>query len=491
MADNNKNNANKGNGGKKVFEKRGVVKKSDDMSAWYTDVILNSKMADYSPVRGMIVYRPLSYGIWEFVQTELNARLKKMGIENSYFPLFIPESLLKREESHVEGFAPELAVVTIGGNEELKEKLVVRPTSETIMYEMYAKWVHTHKDLPILLNQWNSVVRWEKRTYFFLRGMEFLWSEAHTAHATHEESWKQVLDGINAYAEIYEDVLAVPVVKGRKSESEKFAGAAVTVTVEGMMPDGKALQSGTSHDLGQNFSKVFNIAFQDKDGSKQYAWQTSFGYSTRALGAMVMVHGDDQGLVLPPKVAPIQVVVLPIGDSSMVTMMADNIAKELETAGVRVKVDTRDQSLGQKRNDWELKGVPVRVELGEKELEARTVGVAIRHTSEKLQIGLEGLSDELVKLLKKIQSDMLSKARANMAELTSSVETYDEFKKVMETKRGFIRALWCEDKDCETKIKEETKASTRCLPFDAKDEDGKCVYCGKPATHRWLFAQAY
>lgn len=481
MADNNK----------KVFEKRGVVKKSEDMSAWYTDVILNSKMADYSPVRGMIVYRPLSYGIWEFVQAELNVRLKKMGVENSYFPLFIPEGLLKREQSHVEGFSPELAVVTIGGNEELKEKLVVRPTSETIMYEMYAKWVHSHKDLPILLNQWNSVVRWEKRTYFFLRGMEFLWSEAHTAHATHDESWKQVIAGIDAYAEIYEDVLAVPVIKGKKSESEKFAGATVTTTVEAMMPDGKALQGGTSHDLGQNFSKAFNIAFQDKDGSKQFAWQTSFGYSTRALGAMIMVHGDDQGLVLPPKVAPIQVVVVPIGDSNMVAMMAENIKKELEDLNIRVKVDARDQSLGQKRNDWELKGVPVRVELGEKELEARKVGVAVRYNSDKLQIGLDGLADELTKLLEQIQSGMLSKARANMAELTTSVETYDEFKKVMESKRGFIKALWCEDAACEATIKEETKASTRCLPLDAQEESGECVRCGKPATHRWLFAQAY
>ncbi|HZZ98350.1 MAG TPA: proline--tRNA ligase [Candidatus Saccharimonadia bacterium] len=475
----------------KVFEKRGVVKKSDDMSAWYTDVILNSQMADYSPVRGSIVYRPLSYSIWESVQGEMNARFRVMGIENCYFPLFIPESLLKREAQHVRGFAPELAVVTIGGGEELKEKLIVRPTSETIMYEMYAKWVHSHRDLPILLNQWNNVVRWEKRTYFFLRGMEFLWQEAHTAHATHEEAWQQVLSGLDAYAEIYEDVLAIPVTKGRKSESEKFAGADTTTTVEAMMPDGKALQGGTSHDLGQNFSKAFNIAFQDATGQKAFVWQTSFGYSTRALGALVMVHGDDQGLVLPPKVAPIQVVVLPIGESNMVSMMAKNIVQDLQKIGIRVKLDTRDQSLGYKRNDWELKGVPVRIELGEKELAARKVSVAVRVSSEKLQIGLDSLASELTSLLANIQDQMLAKARAMTKSLTSTADTYDEFKKIMETKRGFIHAFWCEDKACEEKIKEETKASTRCLPLDAKEENGTCIVCGNPAKHRWLFAQAY
>jgi prolyl-tRNA synthetase len=476
----------------KTFTKQGVTKKSENISDWYTDVIVKSGMADYSPVRGCIVYRPLSYSVWESIREALDKKFRAMGIENCYFPLFIPESFLKKEQHHVEGFAPELAVVTIGGGEELAEKLVVRPTSETIMYAMYAKWVQSHRDLPILLNQWNNVVRWEKRTYFFLRGMEFLWQEAHTAHAKHEESWKQVLDALDSYAQVYEDFLAIPVLKGRKSEAEKFAGADVTTTVEAMMPDGKALQGGTSHDLGQNFSKAFEISFQDEKSQKAFAWQTSFGLSTRSLGALVLVHGDDQGLVFPPKVAPTQVVIATIGDDAALVAMAQEKKVALEKLNIRVKVDARAEvSLGYKRNEWELKGVPLRVELGKKELEAGSIMIAVRHNGEKVQHELATLENAIPALLEKIQNEMYQKAVKMRESLTSTANSYEEFKQIMETKRGFIHAYWCEDASCETKIKEETKASTRCLPLDAKNEDGKCILCGKPAKHRWIFAQAY
>lgn len=478
------------------FDKRGVTKKSENISDWYTDVIVKSGMADYSPVKGCIVYRPLSYSIWEVIQKEMDKKFKEMDIENSYFPLFIPESFLKKEKEHVEGFAPELAVVTIGGGEELKEKLVVRPTSETIMYSMYAKWIQSYRDLPVKLNQWNSVVRWEKRTYFFLRGTEFLWQEAHTAHQTHEESYQQVLDALDTYAHIYEDILALPVIKGRKSSSEKFAGAETTTTVEVMMPDGKALQAGTSHDLGQHFSKAFDITFQDPQGKLDYVWQTSFGYSTRSLGGLVLVHGDDQGLVLPPKVAPIQVVIVPIGEDDHVLEIAEMKKAEFEKAGIRVKLDVRaGYSLGYKRNDWELKGVPLRIELGKQEVDSGVMGIKIRFSGEKKELEISSDASLILSLLEDIQKQMYTKALEMKHAYTSSVETYDAFKDVMEKKRGFINAFWCEDASCEKKIKEETKATTRCVPFnehnEIKEEKGVCVYCGKPATHRWIFAQAY
>jgi prolyl-tRNA synthetase len=475
-----------------TFEKKGVTKKSENMSDWYIDVITKSEMADYSPVRGCIVYRPLSYAVWENIQKFLDAKLKDQGCENSYFPLFIPESFLKKEASHVEGFSPELAVVTIGGGEELEEKLAVRPTSETIMYAMYSKWIQSHRDLPIKLNQWNNVVRWEKRTYFFMRGAEFLWQEAHTAHATHEECWTQVIDGLNAYAQTYEDLLAVPVIKGLKSQSEKFAGADNTTTTEIMMPDGKALQGATSHDLGQNFAKAFDIQFQNKDGQNQYAYQTSFGYSTRSLGALVMIHGDDQGLVLPPKAAPTQVVIIPIGTEGDVLRTAENTKLALENNGVRVKLDIRSEySLGYKRNQYELKGVPIRLELGQKELEQGVVSLSIRHNGQKEQVALDKVAEHISMLLEKIQKEMFDKAKKMQEELTSTANSYEEFKQIMNIKKGFIHAFWCENPHCEEKIKEETKASTRCLPLEAKEENGQCIFCGDKAKHRWIFAQAY
>ncbi len=475
-----------------TFEKKGVTKKSENISDWYIDVITKSGMADYSPVKGCIVYRPLSYAIWENIQHFMNAGMKAMDVENCYFPLFIPESFLKKEASHVEGFAPELAVVTIAGGEELEEKLVVRPTSETIMYTMYSKWIQSHRDLPLKLNQWNNVVRWEKRTYPFIRGAEFLWQEAHTAHATHEECWQQVLDALDLYARTYEELMALPVIKGLKSQSEKFAGAVNTTTCENIMPDGKALQSCTSHDLGQNFSKAFDVMFQDKEGQNQYVHQTSFGYSTRSLGGLVMVHGDDQGLVLPPRVAPTQVVIIPIGQENEVLKAAENIKLALEQNFIRAKLDVRSEySLGFKRNEHELKGTPVRLEIGQKELESGMVSVSIRHNSQKEQTPIESISTYMPNLLTIIHNDMFEKAKKMQHDLTSVADTYDQFKQIMETKKGFIYAHWCENAECEAKIKEETKANTRCLPFDQVGEKGSCIYCGKPSNHKWLFAQAY
>lgn len=475
-----------------TFQKRGLTPKSQDMSAWYTDVVVNSEMADYSPVRGCIVYRPLSYAIWERIQHAMDAKFEPMGIQNSYFPLFIPESFLKKEAEHVEGFAPELAVVTIGGGEQLAEKLVVRPTSETIMYSMYSKWIHSHRDLPLKLNQWNNVVRWEKRTFPFLRGMEYLWQEGHTAHATHQDAWLQVMDALNAYAEVYEDLLAIPVIKGIKSDKEKFAGAVKTTTLEIMMPDGKALQGCTSHDLGQNFSKAFEIQFQNDQGKSEFAWQTSFGFSTRSLGAMIMVHGDDAGLSLPPNTAPTQVLFTLIGESEELNEIAFMKKAALKVAGVRAGVDARAHvSLGYKRNDSELRGIPVRLELGRKEMEKGSVIAVIRHSGEKRELDLSTLETSIPALLQEIQAAMLAKATAQRDAQISTAHSYEEFKEIMATKRGFIRAFWNEDPEVEARVKEETKATTRCLPLDAPERQGKCIFSGKPATHEWLFAQAY
>lgn len=481
------------------MSKNNLTPKSQDMSKWYTQVIQQAQFADYSPVKGCMVIRPNGYGIWENIQKAFDPMLKELGIENAYFPLLIPYSFLEREAVHVEGFAPELAVVTHAGGEELEEKLVIRPTSETIMYEMYSKWIQSHRDLPMLLNQWNNVVRWEKRTYFFLRTTEFLWQEAHTAHATHQEATKMVLDGLEAYRAIAEDYLAIPVVKGRKSESEKFAGAALTTTIEALMPDGKALQSGTSHDLGQHFSQksAFNIAFQTAEGSLDYVWQTSFGLSTRIMGGLFMTHGDDDGLVLPPRVAPIQVLVVPAQQENELLETALQITQQLKTAHVRVKLNDDDQhSFGWKLNEAELQGIPVVIIVGKRELAENNVGINIRFQHQKRSIALASVAEELPRLLEEIQTSMLTTARETTNGLTFEVDTYEQFKQIMQTSRGFIKAFWCEDKACEARIKDETKATTRCLPFidqagNVAEEHGSCVACGKPATHRWLFAQSY
>ncbi len=479
--------------------KKDLTSKSEDMSKWYTQVIQKANLADYSPVKGCMVIRPNGYGIWENIQKSYQEFLDNMEVKNAYFPIFIPMSFLEREADHVEGFAPELAVVTHAGGEELTEKLAVRPTSETIMYDMYSKWVQSHRDLPIKINQWNNVVRWEKRTNFFLRTTEFLWQEAHSAHATKEEAVQIMYEALESYRQLAEDYLAIPVVKGRKSESEKFAGADLTTTIEAMMPDGKALQSGTSHHLGQNFSKkdAFNISFQDENDTTQYAWQNSWGLSTRIIGALIMTHGDDDGVVMPPKVAPTQVLVVAAKQDEAVLAKCTEIFDALKKSGVRVAKDVSEKtSLGWKLNDSEIQGIPVTLILGNRELEQNQVTAAIRLNQTKESLELTNIVDQINELLEKIQNEMFARAQTRTSELTFEAHSYDELKQTMNTSRGFIKAFWCESENCEKQIKEETKATTRCLPFvdnhgSIAEEEGVCIKCGKPASHRWLFAQAY
>ena len=480
----------------KQFEKKELKKKSENLSDWYTDVILKAQLADYSPVPGAMVIRPYGYAIWEHVQKLMDGFMKAAGLENAYFPLFIPHSLLEKEKEHVEGFAPQLAVVTVGGGEKLKDPLVVRPTSETIMYVMYKKWIQSWRDLPLLINQWNNVIRWEKRTYLFLRTMEFLWHEAHTAHETEKEAIAMCLTAQEWYRKIYEEYYAIPTVPGVKSQSEKFAGAKNTYTVEMLMSDGKALQGATSHNLAQNFSVPFEIEFQNREGKLDHVWQTSYAITTRSVGALVLVHGDDNGLIVPPKIAPIQVVIMPIlkkdADSKMLLAYCGEMKEALDNGGVRSRFDDREEpSVGRRFNEWEVKGVPLRFEVGEKELTDRTVTIARRDTGEKITVKREEMLTTTEKLLKDIQASLFAKAKKFLDENTRVASEYEGFKKIMSSTRGFIRAFWCEEASCETKIKEETKATTRCLPLDTKEENGVCIYCGKPAHHRWLFAQAY
>lgn len=480
----------------KPFEKKELKKKSENLSDWYTDVLLKAAVADYAPVKGCMVIRPYGFAIWEATQDALDRMFKAAGVENAYFPLFIPHSLLEKEKEHVAGFSPELAVVTVGGGEKLKDPLVVRPTSETIMYAMYAKWIHSWRDLPVLINQWNNVVRWEKRTYLFLRTTEFLWQEGHTAHETEKEAVIMVMKALDWYRQIYEDYFAMPVVFGRKSESEKFAGAKETFCIEALMPDGKALQAATSHNLGQNFAKPFDISFQTKDGKMDFVWQTSWGFSTRSLGGLFLTHGDDNGLILPPKIAPIQVVIMPIlkkrEDSLKLLSYCDEIKVVLNNGGVRNRLDTRDEpSVGRRFNEWEVKGVPVRFEVGGKELASETVTIVRRDTGEKQTVKRKDVLVTTEKLLKDIQAQLFAKAKKHLEANTHDVSDFSKFEEIMRTTRGFIRAFWCEEAGCEAQIKEITKATTRCLTLDAKEEKGVCVHCGKPATHRWLFGQSY
>ena len=471
------------------FEKKELKKKSENLSDWYTDVILKAELADYAPVKGCMVIRPYGYALWEGIQRYMDVQIKAHKVENAYFPLFIPEKFLNREKEHVEGFAPHMAVVTFAGGEELKERLVVRPTSETIMYEMYKKWTQSYRDLPILMNQWNNVVRWEKRTYLFLRTSEFLWQEGHCAYATREESLSTVRWAMDMYTDTYQNLLAIYGVAGVKSESEKFAGAVQTITYEMLMPDGKALQGCTSHDLGQNFSHAFEWTVQDEKGKKLYPWLNSWGFTTRSIGGLVMAHGDDHGLILPPNIAPIQVILVPIPGSSLETVKYAIAQREaLTKLGVRVKCDDREgESAGFKFNKWEVRGVPIRIEIGDKEAKEEIVTAVRRDIMEKSKIKV----DDIPAMLKEIQDTLFAKHKKFTKDNTRDAASYDTFKEIMGTSRGFIRAFWCEEASCEAEIKTETKASTRCLPLDAKTEKGVCVHCGKPATHRWLFAQAY
>lgn len=473
-----------------------ITKKSENSSDWYNDVVLRAELADYSPVKGCMVIRPWGFGLWENVQKAFNPMMKKAGVQNAYFPIFIPMSFLQKEKEHVEGFSPELAVVTHAGGEELKEPLVIRPTSETIMYAQYAKWIQSWRDLPLKINQWNNVVRWEKRTYLFLRTTEFLWQEGHTAHATEEEMLAEQRRALNAYVSLYQDHYALFGYAGVKSTSERFAGARTTFTYEMLMPDGKVLQGCTSHDLGQNFSKVFDIHFLDNAGEPTFVWQTSWGLSTRSIGALILAHGDDNGLVLPPKLTPTHVVLVPIfandeAKDKQIETEARKIADRLSES-YEVTLDNRtEHSVGYKFNEWELKGVPIRIELGNKELEEERATVFRRDTKEKQHVKLADLSDHIAKLLTEIQQSLFEQSKTFTLENTHDVSSYDQFKEIMSTKRGFLRAFWCEKAECEEKIKAETKATTRCLPLDAKEESGSCIYCNKDATRRWLFAQAY
>jgi prolyl-tRNA synthetase len=472
-----------------------ITSQSEDFSRWYLDVVRRAELADYTPVKGCMAIRPYGYAIWEHIQRLLDARFKATGHVNAYFPLFIPESLLNREKEHVEGFAPEVAWVTRGGNEDLEERLVVRPTSEVIIGTMYAKWIQSWRDLPVLINQWANVVRWEKVTRPFLRTTEFLWQEGHTAHETAEEAEVETLKILALYKEFCETEMAMPVVDGAKSESEKFAGAARTYSIEALMRDGRALQSGTSHNLGQNFSRAFDIQFQGRDKVLQHAWTTSWGVSTRLVGAVIMSHGDDSGLVLPPRIAPHQVVIVPIPRGNWkdtVLPRAEAIRDELTAAGVRVTLDASEEnSPGWKFAEWELRGVPLRLEIGPKDLEKAQVMSARRDTREKAPIPMTELAARVPALLEQIQADLLARALAFRERHTTRVDSWDEFRTAMEGRPGFVVASWCGRAECEANIKAETQATLRNIPLAEPRSPGHCVKCQQPAQVKAWFAKAY
>lgn len=472
-----------------------ITSKEKDFSQWYVDVVRKTELADYTTIKGCMVIRPYGYGLWENMQAGLDRRIKETGHKNAYFPLFIPESLLKKEAEHVKGFAPELAWVTEGGSQKLEERLAIRPTSEAIICSLYSKWVRSWRDLPILINQWVNIVRWEKVTRLFLRTTEFLWQEGHTAHKNEQEAEEESLKILNqVYRDYIENDLAIPVIVGRKTEKEKFAGALHTYTLEALMTDGKVLQAGTSHNLGQNFAKAFNIKYLDEDQQEKYVWQTSWGTTTRLIGALVMVHGDARGLNLPPKVAPVQVIIIPI--------MFDKTKKEVRNKAediitilkkdFRVEIDSRDEyTPGWKFNEWEMKGVPLRLEIGPKDLANGQVMVVRRDTGEKMAVKEEKLVETVEKLLNNIQENLFNKAKSFLQKNIREVSDYNKFKEVIEKKRGLIKTYWCGNKDCEDKIKEETKASIRCIPFEQEEASGKCIYCGKESSTLVYFARAY
>lgn len=484
----------------KVFEKKGLTKKSENISDWYHDVVLRAGLAEYSDIKGCMIIKPHGYALWEKTQSVLDGWFKEDGVQNCYFPIFIPMSLFEMEKEHVAGFSPELAVVTHAGGEKLTEAIAVRPTSETVITKKFADWVQSYRDLPMKLNQWCNVVRWEKRTYPFLRTSEFLWQEGHTVHADKKDAMVTVMTALEWYSKFYRDYYAIAPYVGVKSQSEKFAGAEETYSIEIVVPDGKALQAATSHYLADHFTKVFNVQYLNEAGEKVLAHQTSWGLSTRAIGGLIFVHGDDSGLVLPPMVAPQQVVVIGIAGKDPVmeekiTTYVGQIHKLLKDAGVRVvsDVDYR-KTLGFRINDWELKGTPLRIEVGGKELEAKTVTMARRDNFTKTQTGFDMLGLEVPALLDTIQKDLFNKSEKSRNDLTVDVTTWDEFKSTIADKKVFIRAPWCEEASCEEVIKEETKASSRCLELERIQEtltDTPCAHCGKPAIHKWLFAQSY
>jgi len=489
---------------------KGITKREDNYSQWYNDIVNKADLAENSAVRGSMVIKPYGYAIWEKIQSVLDKMFKDTGHSNAYFPLFIPKSFFSKEANHVDGFAKECAVVThyrlkndengkgivVDEDAKLEEELIVRPTSETIIWHSYKKWIQSYRDLPLLINQWANVVRWEMRTRLFLRTSEFLWQEGHTAHATKQEAIDETKQMINIYADFAENWLAVPVRKGTKSDSERFAGALETYAIEALMQDGKALQAGTSHFLGQNFAKAFDVKFADKNGKLEYVWATSWGVSTRLMGALIMAHSDDNGLILPPKLAPIQVVIVPIykGNDQLqaISEKANIIKKQLQDKGISVKFDNRDSyKPGWKFAEYELKGVPVRIGIGPRDLENNTLEIARRDTLTKEVISLDNIEEYIEELLEKIQDNIYQKALSFRKENTHIVDTYEEFKEILEKKGGFIEAHWDGTEETEQKIKDETKATIRCIPIDTLDDPGICMVTGKPSKKRVLFAKAY
>ena len=475
---------------KKMVE--AITARDVDFAQWYTDVVKKAELVDYSSVKGCMILRPNGYAIWENIMHELDRRFKETGVENVAMPLFIPESLLQKEKDHVEGFAPEVAWVTQGGTEKLEEKLCVRPTSETLFCDLYSRIIQSHRDLPKLYNQWCSVVRWEKTTRPFLRTTEFWWQEGHTAHATEEEAEERTIQMLNVYADFCEEMLAIPVIKGKKTDKEKFAGAKSTYTIESLMHDGKALQSGTSHNFGDGFARAFGIQYSDKENKLQYVHQTSWGMSTRIIGAIIMVHGDDDGLVLPPRIAPVQVMVIPIAQHKEgVLEKAAEIAGALKAAGIRTRVDDSDKNPGWKFSEQEIRGIPLRVEIGPKDIEAGRAVLVRRDTREKREVAIESAAAEAAVMMEQMQADMLERAKTHLASHISEARTYDEFKDAVANKPGFVKAMWCGDLECEMKIKEDTTATSRCMPFEQEQISPVCVCCGRPAKKLVYWGKAY
>lgn len=464
----------------------------ENFAQWYTDIVIKAELADYTDTKGCMAIRPYGYSIWENIQEYADKKFKQTGVKNAYFPVLIPESLLQKEKDHVKGFAPEVAWVTEAGEEKLEERLCVRPTSETIITTMYSKWLTSWRDLPFVYNQWCSVLRWEKETRPFLRSREFLWQEGHTIHETEEEARERTLKMLELYVDIAENFLAIPVIQGRKTEKEKFAGAEETYTMEAMTYDGKALQAGTSHYFGQNFTRPFEVKFQNREGKQEFAYQTSWGISTRLIGAIIMAHGDNRGLKLPPKVAPIQVIIVPIamhkeGVKEKAKELYDFLKKKF-----KVQIDLRDQvSTGFKFNDWEMKGVPIRIEIGPRDIENEKCILVRRDTGDKIMVDLNQLESELEKLLEQIHINMYETCKKRMESRTTNSYTFEEFKTNMDTKQGFIRAMWCGNGVCEEKIKELTGAKSRCIPFKQEKISDKCVYCGKPADKIVVWGKQY
>ncbi|MFA6277937.1 MAG: proline--tRNA ligase [Pedobacter sp.] len=488
---------------------KGITSKNDDYSQWYNDIVIKADLAEHSSVKGCMVIKPYGYSIWEKMQAVLDQKFKDTGHSNAYFPLFIPKSYFSKEAAHVEGFATECAVVThyrlkndgngniiVDETAKLEEELIVRPTSETIIWNTYRGWIESYRDLPLLINQWANVVRWEMRTRLFLRTTEFLWQEGHTAHSTSQEAIEETERMLDVYADFAENWMAVPVVKGKKTPTERFAGALDTYCIEALMQDGKALQAGTSHFLGQNFAKAFDVKFTSKEGKLEHVWATSWGVSTRLMGALVMAHSDDAGLVLPPKLAPIQVVIVPIykgeEDLAKISTFVDELIPKLKGLGISVKYDSRDsQRPGFKFAEYELKGVPVRLAIGGRDMENKTVELARRDTKEKFTVAQEGLDIYIANLLEEIQENIYNRAHQFREEHITEANSYQEFKELLDTKTGFISAHWDGTAETEKQIKEETKATIRCIPLNNKQEDGVCILTGKPSTQRVLFARAY